>query len=79
MCTRFTTVRVNVTDSSNDVGFEAAARSSGLVPDGMPKDTTNPVGRWHVADIAVELPDLTVGGPTAERHLSILMLGVEAL
>ena len=26
-----------------------------------------------------ELADLTVGGPTAERHLSILMLGVEAL
>jgi hypothetical protein len=79
MCRRFAAVRTNVTGSSNDVGAEGAGQSSGLVPGGMPKGTTSPVGRWPVADIALGLADRTVGGPTDEPHTSVLTLGVEAL
>lgn len=76
MCTRFTTVRVDVIGSSHDVGFDAAGQHIGLMPGGMPKGTTSPVGDWHVADIGV---GLTVGGPTNEPQLSVFTLGVEAL
>jgi hypothetical protein len=79
MCRRFTTERASVTGSANDVGFGAAGRAIGLVPDGMPNGTTSPVGRWHVAGIAVELADTTVGDPINEPHVSIPMLGVGAL
>jgi hypothetical protein len=79
MCTRFTTVRVNATGSSDDVGFEAARQCSGLVPGGMPTETTSPVGYWRVADIAVELADATVGVPTDERQLRVLTLDANAL
>jgi hypothetical protein len=78
MRTRFTSLRVNVTGSSHDVGFEDAGHI-GLVPGGMPNGTTSPVGDWRVPDIAVELADVTYGGPTDERRLSVLTLGVEAL
>ena len=79
MCTRFGTVRVNVTGSSNDVGFEAGGPSIGLVPGGMPKGTTSPVGYRQVADIALQLADVTTGRSTDEPHTSVLTLGVEAL
>jgi hypothetical protein len=79
MCTRFRAVRVNVTGSSYDGGLEAACPSVGLVPGGMPKGTASPVGTWHVADVAVELADVTVGGPTDVPQLSVLTLGVGTL
>ena len=70
---------MNVADSSNEVGVVADGPSIGLSPGGMPKGATPPVGSWHVAGIAVELAEVTVGGPTDEPRLSVLTFGVEAL
>jgi hypothetical protein len=79
MCTRFTTVRVNVTGSTNDVGVEPAGQLVGPVPGGVPIGARAPVDYRPVADIVVELADVTVGDPTNERHVSVLTLGVQAL
>jgi hypothetical protein len=78
MCKRFTTVRVNVTGASNDVGIEAAGQRIGPVPGGVPNGAT-PVDCRPVAEIVVKLADVTVGDPSSERHLSVLPLGVQAL
>jgi hypothetical protein len=79
MCTRFRTVPVNVTDSSNDAGFEGADRYVGLMPGGTPTGTTSSVHSWHLADIAVELADVSVRAQTDEPPVSVLTLGVETL
>jgi hypothetical protein len=79
MCTRFKSARVNVTGSSNEVGFEAAGSTIGMVPGDEPKGTTSPMGYRQFAGIALELADLTVGGSTDEPHASVLRFGVEAL
>jgi hypothetical protein len=68
-------VGVNVTGSANDAGPEAAGGSIGLVPGDVRAGTPSPMGQWH---LPAELAELTVGGPE-ERHMSVLMLGVEAI
>jgi hypothetical protein len=79
MCTRFRIGQVDVTGSSNDARLEAAGHDIGLVPGGVPRGTTSRVGYRRRADIAAELADVTVGGPTDEPEMSALTLGVEAL
>lgn len=71
-------MQVNVTGPSNNIGFEGGP-PIGLVPGGMPKGTTSPVGNRQVADIALQLADVTIGESTDEPHMSVRALGVEAL
>jgi hypothetical protein len=79
MCTRFTSLRVNVTGSSHDVGFEAAGQFRGLVPDGTPQTGRPSVGYWRAADIEAQAADLPAAGATHDPQFSVFALGVEAL
>jgi hypothetical protein len=72
-------IRVNVTGHSNDVGFGAIGQYVGPASADVPEGTTSPVGDRHVADIAVELAELTVGGAIEEPHMGGLTLGGEAI
>jgi hypothetical protein len=72
-------IRVNVTGTSNDVGFGAVGQSVWPAPEGVPEGTTPPVGDRRVADIAAELPGVTVGTHQRAAIGAFLALGVEAL
>jgi hypothetical protein len=79
MCRRFATIEINVTGSSNDVGFGVAGECIGLGPGGMPQGGRPSVDYRHVTDVEAQLTDLTAAGAADEPHFSVFALSVDAL
>jgi hypothetical protein len=65
---------LNMTGSSEHVGFGADGQHIGLMPGGVPQGTASPVAIWQMERIEAKPAEVAATGATDQSQLSVLAL-----